>query len=165
MAWIRTDLSIVRVYVQNTWYDITCGKPKITRKQDNNKRIACNSHRPYEINPAEEEISVEIPEVAQHQLWIFEHIMDRQNTGKMAHTPVLVVYKYNAYGEIIKDYHLRGLFIEEISQDGNEAADIKGSAIDPLYMVGSDYAPPKKETTEEDKKKAEATKTTATTKA
>ena len=157
MPSIRTDLGIVKIYYQNKWYEILCGKPKITRKQDNNKRIACNSHTPYEINPGEEEIAVEIPEVAQHHLWIFEKIMDRQNSGKMAHTPVLVVYKYDNKGKIVKDYHLRGLFVEEISQEGNEPADIKGVAIDPVYMVGSDYYPAKKATT------ATATTTTTTT--
>ena len=139
MAIIRTDFSIVRVYVQNTWIEIRCGKPKITRKQDNNKRVACNSHMPYEINPGEEEVSVELPEVDQSQLWVFQNIMNRQNTGKMKHNPSLWVYKYNSKGEVKKDYHLRGLFIEEISQEGNEAGDVKGVAIDPAYMTGSEF--------------------------
>ena len=136
MASIRTDLNVVRVYVEKKWIEIYCGKPKVTRKQDSNKRIACNSHRPYEINPQEEEVSVEFPEVAQHQLYIFENMMDRQNTGKMQHAPVVVVYSYDTHGKLVKDYHLKGLFIEEISQEGNDAGDVKGVAIDPVEMHG-----------------------------
>ena len=136
MASIRTDLNVVKVYVEKKWIEILCGKPKVNRKQDNNKRVACNNHRPYEINPQEEEVTIEFPDVAQHQLGVFENMMDRQNTGKMEHAPAVAIWKYDTHGKLVRDYLLRGLFIEEIEQEGNDAASVKGIAINPIEMHG-----------------------------
>ena len=129
---IRSDLEIVKIYVQKKWYEVLCEQPKVEVKHSINKRIACNNHNPYEINPGEEEVSVEIPGVAQHQKWIFANIMMRQKTGKMLHRPVIIMYSYNAQGKLNKDYHLQGFYVESISQEGNEPVDVKGGAIDPV---------------------------------
>ena len=127
---IRNDLAMVKMRLQDKWYEIVCGKPKIERKQGTNQRYACNSRIPYETNPGDEEWSIEIPEIAQSQRKRFELIMDRQSSGKMKHPPELTVYKYTIEGKLVKDYHLKGVFIESISQEANDAFDAKGSAMD-----------------------------------
>lgn len=131
---IRSDLNIVKLYVQKKWLEIRCEKPKIEAKQSINKRIACNSRYPYEVNPGDEEVTVEIPGVDQSQRWIFANIMARQRSGKMLHRPVIVIYKYDKNGKLVKDYHLQGFYIESLSQEGNEPFDVKGGAIDPVKM-------------------------------
>lgn len=128
---IRSDLCKVMLYVQKTTKEITCGKPKVEVKQSINKRTACNSRNPYEINPGEQEVSIEIPDVSQAQRSIFSAIMKRQTTGKMLHAPSLAIYKYDSKGKIVLDYHLKGVWIESISQEGNEPFDVKGGAYTP----------------------------------
>ena len=139
----RNDLAVVKIRVQKKWYEVVCQKPKIERKQGTNQRYACNSRIPYETNPGDEEWSIELPEVAQSQRARFELIMDRQSSGKRLHDPELVVYKYTTAGKLVKDYHLKGVFIESISQEANDAFDVKGSATD---KVDTSNSKEKKET-------------------
>ena len=126
---IRSDLGVIKMYIEGKWVEIDCGKPKVEIKQDTNLRTACNSQEPYEMNPGAIEYSIEIPEINHNQAWIFKNIMTRQKNGKMKNKPSLVIYSYNEQGKLHKDYHFQGVYFESMSQEGNEPFDMKGGAL------------------------------------
>lgn len=163
MASRRTDLSVVMMYIEETWYEIRCEAPKIERKQDISTRVACNSHYPYEVNYGAVEYSVELPAVDHSQRWIFTRMMDRQDSGKMKHQPVLCVYTYDCNGKLWLDYHLQGVYWESMSDESSEPFDMKGGAIDPVDPSVTRAKNEAKRLAEEAEKKAKGTATTATT--
>ena len=131
---IRKDLTVVKMCIESKWYEIRCEKPKVEVKQSVNERKACNSYYPYEVNPSEENVTVELPGVDQSQRNLFRTIMANQRNGKMKNIPNVVIYKYDNNGAVVLDYHLNGFYIESISQEGNEPFDVKGGATTPVQL-------------------------------
>lgn len=127
----RSDLSIVKIWNSDSkkWAEIDCGKPKIGRKQTINKRTACNSTKPYELNPGEAEYSVELPEVSIAHYNYFNWVMDRQES-KAPLSISIAVFRYDNNGKVVRDHYYKGVTFESMDQEGNDAFDMKGSALE-----------------------------------
>lgn len=125
----RSDLSIVKLWDSSnkSWREITCGKPKVERKQDINKRVACNSKKPYELNPGEVEYTLELPEVRIEHYGFFDWVMNRQESFAPLQISI-AIFRYDKNGKTVRDHYLRGVTFESMSQEGNDAFDLKGSA-------------------------------------
>lgn len=130
MAYTRSDLSIVKVWdnVNKKWGEITCEKPKIERKHDINKRTACNSKDPYETNPGSQEWTVELPEVSVEHEGYFTWVMDRQ-TSRAPLNIAIAEFRYNKVGQLVRQYLLQNVYFESMTQEGNDAFDLKGGAL------------------------------------
>jgi len=127
----RSDLSIVKIWDNSgkTWKEIDCGKPKIGRKQTINKRTACNSTKPYELNPGEAEYSVELPEVSIAHYGYFDWVMNRQESKAPLNISI-AVFRYDYNGKIVRDHYCKGVTFESMDQEGNDSFDMKGSALE-----------------------------------
>lgn len=137
MAWTgkaRTDLSVIKLYYEKTFYNIDAEEFSMERKQEKNERIACNSHIPYEVNYGQEEYSFELKGIRESQRWIFEHILDRQSKGTLTHMPVIAIYKYKKDGKLQLDYHWKSCSFDDIKQDKNEPFDVSGNSYEPIKV-------------------------------
>ena len=127
---IRSDLSIVKIWNSDAkkWAEIECGKPKVGRKQNTNERRACNSNKPYEININEASYSIELPEINIKHYNYFNWVMDRQESRAPLSISI-VIFRYDAKGAVVRDHYLKGVIFESMDQEGNDAFDMKGSAV------------------------------------
>jgi hypothetical protein len=126
----RSDLSIVKVWdsTNKKWREITCEKPKIERKHDMNIRTACNSKDPYEVNPGTQGWTVELPGVAVKHEEYFTWVMNRQ-TSRVPLDIAIAEFRYDTAGKVVRQYLLQNVYFETMTQEGNEAFDLKGGAL------------------------------------